>query len=312
MACLATMAQAEVLGIATNPQGSFYYSVGTAVAKVVEQKAHMTMRVQPMSGSSAYTPLVNRGEIDFAMLNSMDTPNAYTGAVNFNGHKNSDLRVVGVLFPLRVGIAVPKDSPAKTIADLKGMRMPSQFTSQNTIAITQDAMLATGGLSIADMKQFPVANYVKGMKALAEGKVDAAQFCLGCAMAQEAQVDLAAHGGLRFISLSDSPEAVAGMHKVFDHAYTQVFNPTPAYPGILAPTRVMVFSAFLLASTHVPDDVVYKVVKALYENKVELAATSATMKGFDPDTMAEATSMPYHPGAEKFYKEIGQWPPKAR
>ena len=312
LACLTTLAQAQVIGIATNPQGSFYYSVGTAVAKVAQQNAKMTARVLAMSGSSAYTPLVNRGEIEFGLLNSMDVVNSYTGVENFKDHKNTDIRLVGVLFPLRVGIAVANDSPAKTIADLKGMRMPSQFTSQNTIAITQDAMLATGGLSIADMKQFPVADYVKGMQALGEDKVDAAQFCVGCATAQEAQVALAAHGGLRFLPLPDTPEATAAMHKVFSSAYTQVFQPTPAFPGVLAPTRLMVFSAFLLSSSHVSDDVVYRLTKALHDNKAGLAATSAMMKGFEPNMMAEATSVPYHPGAEKFYKEIGQWPPKKR
>jgi len=312
LACMASLAQAQVIGIATNPQGSFYYSVGTAVAKVAQQKANMTARVQAMSGSSAYTPLVNRGEVEFGLMNSMDVINAYTGVDNFKDHKNADIRLVGVLFPIRVGIAVANDSPAKSVADLKGMRMPSQFTSQNTIAMTQDAMLATGGLSIADMKQFPVANYVKGMQALGEDKVDAAQFCLGCGTAQEANVALASRGGLRFLPLLDTPEAKAAMHKVFSSAYTQVFQPSPAYPGVSVPIRLMAFSAFLFTSTHVSDDVVYRLTKALYENKADLAATTAVMKAFDPGTMAEATSVPYHPGAEKFYKEIGQWPPKPR
>lgn len=312
LACLATMAQAQVVGIATNPQGSFYFSVGTAIAKVAQQKAGITSRVQAMSGSSAYTPLVNRGNIEFGLLNSMDVINAFTGVDNFKDHKNTDLRLVGVVFPIRVGLAVANDSPAKTVKDLKGMRMPSQFTSQNTIAIIQDAMLATGGLSIADMKQFPVADYTKGMQALGEDKVDAAQFCLGCATAQEVHVALAARGGLRFLSLSDTPEATAAMTKVFASGYTQAFQPSPAYPGVIVPTRVMAFSAFLISSKHVSDDMVYKVAKALYESKEDLAATSATMKAFEPNMMAEATSVPYHPGAEKFYKEVGLWPPKKR
>lgn len=69
---------------------------------------------------------------------------------------------------------------------------------------------------------------------------------------------------------------------------------------------------FLATSTHVPDDVVYRAVKAIYGNKPELVATAAPMKSFDPSAMAEASAVPYHPGAEKFYKEIGLWPPKKR
>ena len=312
LTCMTTIAQAQVIGIATNPQGSFFYSVGTAVAQVIQLKANMTARVQPMSGSSAFTPVVNRGEIEFGLLNSVDVTNAYKGIDNFKDRKNSDLRVVGVLFAIRNGIAVPNDSPAKSIRDLKGFRMPSLFTAQNTIAIVQEAMLATGGLSIADMKQVPVADDFKAMQALGEGRLDAAHSCFGCSAAQELNIALASHGGMRFLSVADTPEAIAAMRKIFPTAYTQVFQPSPAYPGVIGPTRLVAFSAFLLASTHVSDDVVYKVTKAIYENKEQLAATSAMMKGFEPNMMAEATFVPYHPGAEKFYKEIGQWPPKMR
>src|SRR5487761_2605492 len=73
------MVHAQVVGIATNPQGTFYYSVGAAIAGVMQQKGHMTTRIQPMSGSSAYAPLVNRGEIEFGLMNALDVVNAYTG-----------------------------------------------------------------------------------------------------------------------------------------------------------------------------------------------------------------------------------------
>jgi len=268
--------------------------------------------VQPMSGSSAYAPLLNRGEIEFGLMNALDVVNAYNGVDNFNGKKNTDLRLVGVMFALPIGMAVPNDSPAKTIKDLKGMRMPSQFTAQSTIARVQDAALATGGLSINDMKPYPVANYLKGMQALSEGKVDAALFGLGTAAAQEANVALASHGGLRFVPLTDTPDAIAAMRKVFSSAYSQVFQPSPSLPGVVAPTRLMVYSAFLVTSKHTPDDVVYKATKALFENKDALAAGSATMKTFDPSMMAEKSEVPYHPGVEKFYKEVNNWPPKQR
>ena len=312
LACMATMTQAQVIGIATNPQGSFFYSVGTAVAQVAQKKGNLTARVQPMSGSSAYAALVNRGEIEFGLLNSVDVVNAYTGVANFKDHKNPELRLVAALFPIRNGIAVPNDSPAKSIKDLKGMRMPSQFTSQNTIAIIQEAMLATGGLSITDMKQIPMANDFKAMQALGEGKLDAAHSCFGCAAAQELNIALASHGGMRFLTLPDTPEALAAMRKVFSGAYTQEFQPSPTTPGVIGPTRLMAFSAFLMTSAHVPDDVVYRITKAIYESKDTMAATSAMMRSFDPSLMAEANEVPFHPGAEKFYREVGQWPPKSR
>jgi TRAP transporter TAXI family solute receptor len=312
LCCTTTFAHAQVLGVATNPQGSLYYSVGAAVAQVMQQKAELTSRVQPMSGSSAYAPLVNRGQVEFGLMNALDVVNAFRGVDNFKDRKHPDLRLVGVMFALPIGMAVPNDSSAKTIKDLKGLKVPSQFTAQSTIRSVQDAVLATGGLSTAEMPQFPVPEYVKGMMALGEGKVETALFGLGTAAAQEVNVALASRGGLRFVPLTTTPEALAAMRKVFSSAYSVVFQPSPGNVGILTPTPLMVYSAFLVSSSHVSEDTVYKTTKAIFQNKDALAAASATLKSFDPKLMAERNDVPYHAGAEKFFKEVGEWPPKQR
>ena len=310
LSCLTTIAHAQMIELATNPQGTFFYAVGAAVAQVMQQKANLPTRVKAMSGSSAYAPLVNRGDIEFGLATSMDIGNAYMGIEGYQ--KNPDLRLVAVMFPLPLGIAVPNDSPVKSMKDLKGLRMASQFTSQKSNKFATDALLATGGLTIADIKGFPVSDYGKGMAALGEGKVDAAIFCLGCAAAQEANISLSAHGGLRFLQLSDTAETMAAIRKVLPSASTQVFQPSPAHTGVIVPTRLLVYSVFLVASTHTSDEVVYKTTKAIHESKAVLAASAAVLKTFDPSMMVEANTVPYHPGAEKFYKEVGQWPPKKR
>ena len=308
--CTATVANAQVIGVASNPQGSLYYSVGAAVAGVVQQKAGLSARVQPMSGSTVYAPLVARGQVEFGLLNVIDVVNAYEGIINFKDHKNPDLRLVGALFPIAVGVMVLNDSPIKSIKDLKGVRMSSQYMAGNTFVFLQDAILATAGLSIADMRPFPVADFTKGAVALGDGKVDATTCGVGTGISQQVNVALSSHGGIRFLPLVDTPEAIAAMKKVFPGAYPKVIMPAPQYPGVVAPTKTMLYQAFLVTSSHVPDDVVYKVTKVIYENKAMLEAASATMKTFDPSVMAQASAVPYHPGAEKFFKEAKQWPPK--
>ena len=311
LACAAPLAGAQVVGIGSNPQGSFVYAAAVAVARVMEAKGGLTARVQPMSGSTTITPLVNRGEIEFGMLNSFDVVSAFNGVNGFD-RPNPDLRVVGVLFILRLALGVPNDSPVKSIADLKGLRMPSDYSAQKISNFGQGSMLATAGLSIADMKQFPVSDYMKGMRAVAEGKVDAALFGVGSGASQEAHAGLASRGGVRFLSIPDTPEALTALRKVFPTAFTTVVRPSKALPAILGPTRVMAFSMFLVASTHVSADVVFRATKAIYENKPMLVAGSGILNSFDAKQMAEANIVSFHPGAEQFYKQAGEWPPKKR
>jgi TRAP transporter TAXI family solute receptor len=307
--CITTV-QAQMVTIATNPQGTFFYAVGAAIAQVVQQKSNVVMTVKPMSGSSAYAPLVNRGDIDFGLSTSIDVVNAYTGVEGYR--KNPNLRVIGAMFILPLAIGVANDNPAKSIKDLKGMRIASQFTAQKANKANTDALLATAGLTMADMKEFPVSDYGKGMAAVGEGKADASVFCVGCAAASEASVSLASHGGVRFLPLSDTPATLAAIRKVLPSAYTKVFPASSATPGVNVPTRLMVYSVMLEASAHVSDETAYKVTKALHDNKEALAASAAVLKTFDPTMMAEANIVPYHPGAIKFYTEVGLWPPKAK
>jgi NMT1-like family len=117
---------------------------------------------------------------------------------------------------------------------------------------------------------------------------------------------------LRYNSLENTPESLAALRKVFPNGYLTLVEPAPALVGIQGPTTIMAYSAYLVTNSHVSDEVVYKVTKALYENKAALASASATMKRFDPAVMAEANEVPAHPGAEKFYQEVKMWPSKQR
>jgi TRAP-type uncharacterized transport system substrate-binding protein len=80
-------------------------------------------------------------------------------------------------------------------------------------------------------------------------------------------------------------------------------------PGILKPTYLLAFDNALFTGAHVPDAVVYKVAKAFYENKAMLVKGHPMFHGFFPKKAAKQFStLNYHPGAIKFYKEVGIWP----
>lgn len=309
--CAASQSQAQIVTIATNGQGSAFYSVGASLAGVMQKSINLTTRVQPMSGPSVYVPLINRGEIDFGLMNALDVNNAVKGLENYKGRTHPDLRLVAVLYWSANGMGVANDSPAKSTADLKGMRMATQFAAQATYLILQDAVLATGGLSHNDMKSVPVSDSTQGAEALGSGKVDTVMVGLGQVALREVNISLAARGGLRILPIIDTPEGLAAMRKVIPAAMSRVFQPGPGYPGLVGPTALMVLPTFLFASKHVSDNIVYQTAKTLYENKPALEASSVALKGFDPKKMVEPSDVTYHPGAEKFYREIGQWPPRS-
>jgi TRAP-type uncharacterized transport system substrate-binding protein len=169
-------------------------------------------------------------------------------------------------------------------------------------------VLATADLSTADMQGVPVANLFQGIDAMAADRVDAAAIGPGTAQVQIAHTTLASRGGVRYLSIEDTPEALVKLRKVIAGRIITM-QPAKHLPGIVGPTRVMAYSMFFMSNDKVDAELVYKLVKEMHANK-PLMQTHPVMAGFNPDRMTERSETPFHEGAIRFFQEIGQWPPK--
>ena len=301
-ACLAAGAQAQVLGFGSAPQGSIGYNMSSAIAKTMNDAAGIQSRVQPYSGSSAVLPLVNSGELDLTVCNVLEIQEAANGEGPYAGRKQSNLRVLGVIFPLYSSIFVRKDSPIRTLADLKGKRVPYGFTAQVTLERIVSAILATGGLSNKDIVPVLVPNVIRGADDFVEGKIDGGFFAIGAAKVAEVHK---AVGGIRYLPVPDDPAALAAMRKLMPYAYVTVVKPSPAFVGLDGPTKLMAYDYLVAVGAHVKDDVVYRIAKAMYENKPMLAASFRAFNGFNPDNMHKTMPATFHPGSVKYYNEKG-------
>jgi hypothetical protein len=299
---LASTAQAQVLGFGSAPQGSIGYNMSSAIAKVMAESANVQSRVQPYSGSSAVLPLVNSGELDLAVCNVMEIEEATKGEGHYQGRKQSNLRVLGVIFPLYSSIFVRKDSPIKSLADLKGKRIPAGFSAQVTLDHIIDAVLANGGVSRKDIVPVLVPNVIRGADDFVEGKIDGGFFALGAAKVLEVHKST---GGIRYLPLSDDPKAIAAMQKHMSYAYVLEVKPGPAFAGIDVPTKLMAYDYLVAVGSHVKDDTVHKIAKAMYENKPKLIESLGAFRSFNPDGMGRKMPAPFHSGSMKFYKEKG-------
>ena len=301
-AVLPAGASAQVLGFGTAPQGSIGYNMGSAIAKVIAETEKLQSRVQPYSGSSAILPLVNSGELDLTVCNVLEMDEAAKGEGPYNGRKQSNLRVLAVIFPLLSSIFVRKDSGINSLAELKGKRLPSGFTAQVTLDRVIAGVLANGGLEKKDVVPVLVPNVIRGADDFAEGKIDGGFFALGAAKVLEVHKST---GGIKFLPLSDDPQAIERMRKHMQYAYVTEVKPGPAYAGVDVPTKLMAYDYLVAVGAHVKDDVAYRIAKAMYDNKPKLVESLKAFGGFDPNGMNRTAPGTFHPGAMKLYKEKG-------
>jgi TRAP transporter TAXI family solute receptor len=301
-------AGAQTVGLATSPPGSLYHTQGSAMAPIVKEKGDVELRIQPFSSPNIHLPAINAGQIQFGLANIYEILIALEGKDFYQGRKNENLRLVTITAPLRSAFFVQKDSPIKTLQDFKGKRLVWAFSQQQIIMPLIRAHFDALGLKDSDIVPVPVPTVVRGADDFAAGKADIFFFALGSAKVTEVDAKV---GGLRAIPLPDSPQTRDSFQKNFPPAYVLTVQPAPGLAGVATPTPVMTYDAVMVTSASVPDDVVYKVTKALHENAEAISKSSPTLRAFAPARMAKKTDpIQYHPGAIKYYTEKGLWPPK--
>lgn len=304
----AVPAHARDIGIAASNPGSLYHSTGTAVAKVANDVANLNATVHPFASATVYLPAVSAGEYGFGISNIEELRVAVIGAGQFKGRDYSNLRATTILYPLRVAFFVRNDSSIKTVADLKGKRVVAGYSSQKTIPPLLDALYATAGMTQSDVKPVNVPNVVAGASAFITGKADAFFFALGAAKVREAN---AAVGGIRALDVANTPDNLRKVKMHFPPAYLRAEAPSKRNVGVQAPIHVITYDAALVASTKTPDEDVYQLLKAMHANKKMMGSVFGVMNMFNPDRMVKKLDpIQWHSGAQKFYQELGVWPPK--
>jgi TRAP transporter TAXI family solute receptor len=303
----ATAAHAQVISLITTPAGTFSNSAASAMAKVVTEKAKIRMTVQAQA-SSGYEEL-EAGSAELTVSNSFDSTFFATGTGEYASRGPSKtLRHVAAIMPYRVAMHVRADSKITKISELRGKNVSSDFNAQKTIGRIIAAHLANGGLSYKDVKGIPAPNVFRQAEDFKAGKVDVMFFAMGSPQVKEAA---AALGGLRVLEVDASPGAVKRMEALLPGAYTINVSPSPATDGVTKPTNLVAFDMNLNTSSKVSEDIIYRVTKALYENKKDLMDTFPPFALFDPQGMSKIQiGIEFHPGAIKFYREAGMWPPK--
>jgi uncharacterized protein len=294
----------QAVGIATSNPGSIFHNIGTAVAKAAND-AGINVTIQPATSPNQYMPLVNQNDVEFGVGNLEEFNNALQGTAWFAGSVNENLRVVGLIMPIREAIFVRADSGITKTEDLRGQPMVDGYTAQQTILPQLDAIYATSGMSRSDMQPVQVPSVVGGADAFIAGDSVGFIFAHGAGKVREAD---AAVGGIRALTVPNTPEALEAIRQHWKSGYIVQMEPGPANPGVLEPGSFIAYPQLVFTNAAVDEETVYRLTKVLHESKETMAAAFPPFAGFEPSEMVGETAPgEYHAGAIRFYKEAGLW-----
>jgi uncharacterized protein len=294
-------AAAQTIGIGAGTQGSQNYAVNAGFAKFLSDELGLDVRVQSYGGSGQSMPLIDAGRLDFQLVPSPDFAAAVRGEEPFEGRPLENLRAVASLSSSAYGFMVREDSPYRNVSDIKGLTVTYGFTAQPTLRFQVDALLAAGGLSINDMKTDNVPSVPNGVDDLIAGNADVAFFALQGGKTREADAAV----GIRWLAVPNTPEADKAMKAFVPTSYVKVV-PAGAAPGVEEPTPMMGYDYVLAAGTHVPDELITKIVTLIHDNPEKVRGIVKTLAEFSPEEMApQFEGLTYHPGAVAYYRSVG-------
>jgi uncharacterized protein len=288
--------------------GSLLYSLGSGLAKVVSDAAPFQMTIQPYSGTSTFLPLVDSGEMDFGVNNAVDLALSYRGPSYKIGGRNpfpltSNVRLVMRGSPLMGSLVVRKDSPLKSIHDVKGKRLTGEYPAHLAVWYTTFASLANGGLTWNDVKVVPVPAVNEGLDALIQGRAEVSNHAIGAAKMKEADATI----GARFLSLDCSPLGEERIKKAIPGYYVVLLK-AGSSTGVVEDTCVYAYDLYLITHKAQSDGVVRAALKALWENIDKLPPLHPSFKEWTRErAVSSEVTIPYHPAAVQSYKELGIW-----
>ena len=297
------------------PVGGVFNQVGAAIASVTDEhkgEAKWKVQAKGTSGSKDNIRKLDKGEIQLGMSNSAISYHAARGLSGWD--KEYDIRAVTTLAP-NIGLFITKkDSGINTIADLKG-RSVSVGPAGAGFEMFLGPLLSEHGVKYsgsADDSAFTPQNeiYTAAVQSLADGQTDAA--FMGGAVPTPAVVQACNSNDIHFVTYDAAVRAkLIKEFPFFSPATIPATNKEgkATYKGMESDFEAMnVGSMQLITHASVDEDLVYNLTKTIWENRAEIVKQHPAAKAINEKNAARNTGTEFHPGAIRFYKEIGIWP----
>jgi len=306
---MASAAQADKLSmrsltIGTNPAGSTYFLIAGGLARTFQTELGVRSTAQPHSGSSVYIPLMDSGEITLGLNNSLDSNMSFQGQKPYP-RAMSNLRKLARIWVLPYAFVVRGDSGIRTLTDLKGKRVNVNFRTNVSLGDAGRAMLATADMTEDDVQSTLAGGVVAGIDMVVEGRSDATQVAIGAPQVVRAHTTLS--GGMFVLPLG--PKATDEfLHERMPGLYTLRVKPSPTMQLVDEEKTIAAFDTYLNISGSVSPEDGYLLAKTLHTHWAQLQKDYAPLRSVAQNQLAPANAViPYHPGAERFYKEVGLW-----
>jgi hypothetical protein len=290
---------AEFINVLTGGTSGVYYPLGVALSQIYGKAIpDSKTSVQATKASAENLNLLQAGRGEAAISLGDSLSDAWKGKeeAGFKTPLNK-LRTVAALYPNYIHFVAAADSGIKSLADIKGKRIsvgaPKSGTELNVRAIVKAA-----GMTYSDFAKVEYLSYAESVELMKNRQLDVTLLSSGLGVA--ALRDLATSQKVVFLSI---PADIVA--KIDDPAFQVGSIPAKTYEGQDADVSTISIQNYLVTHSGVSTETVYTMTRSMFENLDQMIAAHAAAKAIKKENAAKSPPAPLHPGAEKYYREVG-------
>lgn len=287
------------LSVATGGTGGVYYPMGGGIAEIINKHVEGFSATAEVTGASVENMgLIATGDADFAIGLADTVQQSYAGTGRFEGKQLPMIRAVGSLYANMIQIVTLADSGIASIDDLKGKRVSVGAPGSGT-EVNASTLLEANGISFDDFDAQRL-NFNETADALANGDIDAGFWSVGAPTSSI--LNLATTNNISIIGLTEAQVAAAD---AADPTFAPTMLSGGVYQGVDADVATLGVPNVLVVSSEMAEETVYQITKAIYENLAELRSVHPAANETTVEFTMQATPVPLHPGAIRYYEEAG-------
>jgi len=304
---LAASAEAQTktvrLSVVTGGTGGVYYVFGGAIAQVISKNLPQVEATAEVTAASVDNcKLIQARKADMALVMADVAYDAFKGTGRFKAAPGEvPVRTLGVLYSNYMHFVAMEGSGIKSMADLRGKRVSTGAPGSGTEVKALRILESYGINPERDLKRERLS-VAESAGALKDRKVDA--FAWDGGLPTAAILDLAATPGMK-IKLLNNADHLEMLNQKYGPVYFKLVIPKTAYPNMEADVSVAGVANVLICHEKMENDLAYQIIKVLLEKQPDLVAVHKEAVNFTLQSAAVGSSIPFHPGAVKYFQEKG-------
>ena len=295
--------ETNTVSFGTSSVGSAFYSMSVVIANVITKHSGITATVEPVGGSDATVRGIGAKKVEIGMLNAGSAVDAYEGAGAFAKTGKIPLALLAQGQDSLRQIVVRTESGIKTVKDLAGKKFIAKRRAMAEIEKIADILLEAYGVDKKSVTILETSESTEAIDALKVGTADAAIIPAG--VPASFLLDLAQRAKVTFLSIPDDKLKIV-YSKLGSALHTGVI-PANTYRGQNYEVKAPAMSAVIVVSADMPEESVYKITKAIFTNVNEIKAGHSAGKNWNLKKTLNDPPIPFHPGAIRYFKEVGAW-----